>query len=36
MSPSRNPRPPMPGDFVLASNRVVPEAWLPYLDSIVA
>jgi 5-methylcytosine-specific restriction endonuclease McrA len=32
MSPSRKPRPPLPGDFVLASQRVVPDAWLPYLD----
>lgn len=31
MSPSRNPRPPRPADFVLASQRNVPEAWLPYL-----
>jgi 5-methylcytosine-specific restriction endonuclease McrA len=36
MSPSRKPRPPLPGDFVLASNRIVPEAWLPYLDFGVA
>jgi 5-methylcytosine-specific restriction endonuclease McrA len=36
MSPSRKPRPPLPGDFVLASNRVLPEAWLPYLDFVVA
>ncbi len=36
MSPSRKPRPPLPGDFVLASNRIVPEAWLPYLDFAVA
>ena len=32
MSPSRKPRPPLPGDFVLASQRAVPEAWLPYLE----
>ena len=36
MSPSRKPRPPMPGDFVLASNRAVPDAWLPYLEFAVA
>lgn len=36
MSPSRKPRPPAPGDFVLASQRVVPEAWLPYLEYAVA
>jgi 5-methylcytosine-specific restriction endonuclease McrA len=36
ISPSRKPRPPLPGDFVLASNRIVPEAWLPYLDFGVA
>ena len=36
MSPSRKPRPPMPGDFVLASNRTVPDAWLPYLEFAVA
>jgi 5-methylcytosine-specific restriction endonuclease McrA len=34
MWPSRKPRPPMPGDFVLAAQRVVPEAWLPYLDMV--
>jgi 5-methylcytosine-specific restriction endonuclease McrA len=32
MSPSRKPRPPVPGDFVLAAQRVIPEVWLPYLD----
>lgn len=32
MSPARRPRPPLPGDFVLASQRAVPEAWLPYLE----
>ena len=32
MMPSRLPRPPLPTDFVLASQRVVPEAWLPYLE----
>jgi 5-methylcytosine-specific restriction endonuclease McrA len=32
MSPSRKPRPPLPGDFVLATQRAVPEAWLPYLE----
>lgn len=36
MSPSRKPRPPLPGDFVLAWQRVVPEAWLPYLEFAVA
>jgi 5-methylcytosine-specific restriction endonuclease McrA len=36
MSPSRKPRPPLPGDFVLASQRIVPDAWLPYLDFAVA
>jgi 5-methylcytosine-specific restriction endonuclease McrA len=34
MSPSRKPRPPAPGDFVLAAQRVVPDAWLPYLESV--
>jgi 5-methylcytosine-specific restriction endonuclease McrA len=32
MLPSRRPRPPLAGDFVLASQRVVPDAWRPYLD----
>ena len=36
MSPSRRPRPPLPGDFVLACQRVVPDAWLPYLELAVA
>ncbi len=36
MSPSRKPRPPLPGDFVLASQRAVPDAWLPYLEFAVA
>ena len=36
MWPSRKPRPPVLGDFVLASQRVVPEAWLPYLELAVA
>jgi 5-methylcytosine-specific restriction endonuclease McrA len=36
MSPFRKPRPPLPGDFVLASQRTVPDEWLPYLDSAVA
>ena len=36
MSPAHKPRPPLPGDFVLASQRVVPEAWLPYLELAVA
>ena len=31
MSPACKPRPPMPGDFVLAANRAIPDAWLPYL-----
>jgi 5-methylcytosine-specific restriction endonuclease McrA len=34
MSPSRKPRPPVPGDFVLAAQRVIPDAWLPYLESV--
>ena len=34
MWPSRKPRPPMPGDSVLAAQRVIPEAWLPYLDLV--
>ncbi len=33
---SRKPRPPLPGDFVLASQRVVPDSWLLYLESTVA
>jgi 5-methylcytosine-specific restriction endonuclease McrA len=32
MTPSRRPRPPLAGEFVLASQRVVPDAWRPYLD----
>jgi 5-methylcytosine-specific restriction endonuclease McrA len=36
MSPSRRPRPPLPGDFVLAANRAIPDAWLPYLDYALA
>jgi 5-methylcytosine-specific restriction endonuclease McrA len=36
MAPSRKPRPPLPGDFVRASQRVVPDAWLPYLELAVA
>jgi 5-methylcytosine-specific restriction endonuclease McrA len=36
MSPFRRPRPPLPGDFVLATQRSVPEAWLPYLELAVA
>ena len=36
MSPSRRPRPPLPGDFVLASQRIVPDAWLPYLEFAIA
>ncbi len=31
MLPLQRPRPPLPGDFVRATQRVVPEAWLPYL-----
>jgi 5-methylcytosine-specific restriction endonuclease McrA len=34
MSPFRRPRPPVPGDFVLATQRVIPDAWLPYLESV--
>ena len=34
MSPSRKPRPPVPGDFVLAAQRAIPDAWLPYLESV--
>jgi len=34
MSPSRRPNPPRPGDFVRASQRVVPDAWLPYLETV--
>jgi 5-methylcytosine-specific restriction endonuclease McrA len=34
MWPSRKPRPLVPGDFVLASQRHVPEAWLPYLELV--
>jgi 5-methylcytosine-specific restriction endonuclease McrA len=36
MWPSRMPSPPVPGDFVLAAQRVVPEAWRPYLELAVA
>lgn len=36
MAPSRKPRPPRPGDFLLAFQRVVPDAWLPYLEPVVA
>jgi 5-methylcytosine-specific restriction endonuclease McrA len=36
MTPSRRPRPPQPSDFVLASQRVVPEAWMPYLEMSIA
>jgi 5-methylcytosine-specific restriction endonuclease McrA len=36
MAPSRHPRPPRPTDFVLASQRNVPEAWLPYLEMATA
>jgi 5-methylcytosine-specific restriction endonuclease McrA len=34
MSPSRKPRPPVPGDFVVATQRAIPDAWLPYLESV--
>ncbi len=34
MWPSRKPRPPVPGDFVLAAQRVIPESWRPYLDLV--
>lgn len=36
MIPSRRPRPPQASDFVLASQRVVPEAWMPYLEMATA
>jgi 5-methylcytosine-specific restriction endonuclease McrA len=36
MMPSRRPRPPLPSDFVLASQRHVPDAWLPYLETATA
>jgi 5-methylcytosine-specific restriction endonuclease McrA len=36
MAPARKPRPPLPGDFVRASQKVLPEAWLPYLGLAVA
>ena len=36
MSPLTRPRPPAPGDFVLAFQRVVPDAWRPYLELAVA
>jgi 5-methylcytosine-specific restriction endonuclease McrA len=36
MAPSRMPRPPAPCDFVVAAQRVVPEAWRPYLELAVA
>ncbi len=32
MIPSRRPRPPRTSDFVLACERMVPEAWEPYLE----
>ncbi len=32
MVPSQRPRPPRSSDFLLASQRAVPEAWLPYLQ----
>jgi 5-methylcytosine-specific restriction endonuclease McrA len=34
MSPSRKPRAPVPGDFVVATQRAIPDAWLPYLESV--
>ncbi len=34
MSPSHKPRPPAPTDFVLAAQRSIPDAWLPYLESV--
>jgi hypothetical protein len=34
MAPLRKPRPPAPADFVLAAQRAVPDAWLPYLESV--
>jgi 5-methylcytosine-specific restriction endonuclease McrA len=34
MWPSQRPRPPMLGDFVIAAQRAIPEAWLPYLDLV--
>ncbi len=34
MWPSRKPRPPMLSDFVLAAQRTIPQAWLPYLDRV--
>jgi 5-methylcytosine-specific restriction endonuclease McrA len=34
MWPTRKPRPPLPGDFVLGAQRAVPDAWLPYLESV--
>ena len=36
MTPSCRPRPPHASDFVLASQRVVPEAWMPYLEMATA
>jgi 5-methylcytosine-specific restriction endonuclease McrA len=36
MTPSHRPRPPQASDFVLASQRVVPEAWIPYLEIVTA
>lgn len=34
MWPSRKPRPPVLGDFVLAAQRVIPDAWRPYLELV--
>jgi 5-methylcytosine-specific restriction endonuclease McrA len=34
MWPSQKPRPPVFGDFVIAAQRAIPEAWLPYLDLV--
>lgn len=35
MMPARKPRPPLPGDFVMASQRAIPDAWVPYLECAV-
>jgi 5-methylcytosine-specific restriction endonuclease McrA len=36
MTPVKKPRPPQPGDFVVASPHGVPASWLPYLEAAVA
>jgi len=36
MNPCRKPRPPAPGHFVVADQRMVPDAWRPYLELAVA